>query len=443
MNCPELFDNGIVHCEGGFSGNVNGNGKGHSSFSILMNLADLYCNMMCEYCCAKPYTPNSNVDIYKNYTKDYPKMIDKIKASPLFVKDDTMPHFDIWGGEPLLNTQAVQELVDVLRKEWPECTLTISTNGLLLGAKHIVDWILENKISIQLSHDGLGQWIRSQEVDPLEKPLILEGLKRIADAGLFAAVNCTLSYYNSSWYKNIDYFIQHLKYNTKDPIRVGYIKLNHIYNSDYDIKAINEKGRWQDGFREDLVGKPIGNLALRGRVLDDYLQEFFSLAMFFRSNPNTHSPMELFRSYIMEQSKRWGTVDETKQSAGACRAYQSYAHNIEGNFKVPYTFVINTSGEYSECNLCTTVDDPGSPMTEECKTCRYKDQRECHGCGSMKRPEHCEYLYKFCQTLEKIYLVDRMRNNNNGNNIRLKQAGHRVCHSPSSQGHVENGNTNK
>ena len=166
-------------------------------------------------------------------------MIAKIKSSPLYVEGDTMPHFDLWGGEPLFNTQAVQELVDVLRKEWPECTITISTNGLLLGAKHIVDWILENKISIQLSHDGLGQWIRSQEVDPLEKPLILEGLKRIADAGMFAAVNCTLSYYNSSWYKNIDYFIQHLKYNTKDPIKVGYIKLNHIYNSDYDIKAVN------------------------------------------------------------------------------------------------------------------------------------------------------------------------------------------------------------
>jgi uncharacterized Fe-S cluster-containing radical SAM superfamily protein len=412
MNCPEMFDNGIIHCEGGFSGNVNG--KGHSSFSILMDIDSEYCNMMCSYCCCHP--SEKKVDLYSRYTKDYPKMIAKIKESPLFVKGDTMPHFDLWGGEPLFNTQAVQELVDVLRKEWPECTITISTNGLLLGAKHIVDWILENKISIQLSHDGLGQWIRSQEVDPLEKPLILEGLKRIADAGLFAAVNCTLSYYNSSWYKNIDYFIQHLKYNTKDPIKVGYIKLNHIYNSDYDIKAVNTKGRWQDGFREDLVGKPIGNLALRGRVLDDYLQEFFSLAMFFRSNPNTHSPMELFRSYIMEQSKRWGTVDETKQSAGACRAYQSYVHNIDGNYKSPHTFVITTSGEYSECNLCTSVDDPGSPMTEECSTCRYKDQRECHGCGSMHRPSKCEYLYKFCQTLEKIHLVDIMRNNNNGSN---------------------------
>ena len=399
MDCVNIFDDGNIHCEGRFS---NSNGENHSSFSILMNVQEEWCNACCDYCCCHPLPKGSSIDLYSTFKKDWPKMIEKIKSCPLYKGPDNI-HFDIWGGEPLFNFNALKETVATLRKEWPKCALTISTNGLLIGTKHIVDYLLDNNIEIQLSHDGWGQWIRTKEFDPLEDEKCIEGFKRISDAKLFSAVNCTLSYYNYSWYKNIDYFISHLKKNNINP---GYIKLNHIYNSTYDIEAINTKGHWQDGYDEKLKGTKIGDVALRGRILDDYLQEFFTLALFFRRNSNTHSPLEWFRSYIMEQSQRYGTIDETKMPAGSCRAFQSWKHNIEGNYKQDWTFVINTSGEYSECNLCNKVDDPGSPMTEECKSCKYKDQKECHGCGSMKRPEKCEYLYKWCQTLEKLYLID-------------------------------------
>lgn len=411
IKCSGGFTSNGFTCEKNFVGEIP-NRKGTSSFSILMAIKDEYCNMCCSYCCCHPAPLGVSGD--NEYKADYDKMIAKIKECPLYKEGNNL-HFDVWGGEPLYNLKALKEVVSVLRKEWPDCGITISSNGLLLGSKPIVDWILENKISVQLSHDGHGQWIRSGEVDPLEDEKILEGLKRIGDVGLFTAVNCTLSYYNYSFFKNIDYFIGHLK-----NIKCGYIKLNHIYNSDYNIEAINKKGRWQNGIDESLIGKPIGNLALRGRVLDDYMQEFFQLAMFFRDNPQTNSPFELFRSYIMEQSKRYGFVDESKGGNGSCRSFQSWKHNIEGNWKQDWTFVINTLGEYCECNLCETVEDPGSPLTAECEKCKYKNQKECHGCGSLKRPEKCEFLYKWCQTLEKLYLVDKWRNKSNGNNKQLK-----------------------
>lgn len=405
MYCEKLFDNGKIHCERGY-GSKSKSVKS-SSFSVLMNLKELYCNCQCSYCCAKPYKPESGINLHDDFKANYPAMIKKIRSSPLFKGDENPIHFDLWGGEPLLNTQALKETVTALRTEWPHCSLGISSNGLLLGAPHIIDYLIENRIGVQLSHDGWGQWIRSK-VDPLDNENILKGLKRLSDAKLFSAVNCTLSYYNSSWYKNIDYWLTHL---INKGIRPTYIKLNHIYNSDYNIEAINEEGRWQDGVDESLKCTPIGNMALRGRILDDYLQEFFTLAMFFRRTPEgTAGDMELFRSYIMEQSKRYGEVlhndKQELSSSGACRSYQSWKHNVEGNFKQDYTFVITTTGEYAECNLCNDVSAPGGPMTEECSNCKYRWQRECRGCGSMKKPEKCEYAYKWCQTLEKLHIVD-------------------------------------
>lgn len=399
MTCKEVFDDGKVHCEGFYSDGK----RGYSSFSILMHLEHEFCNACCSYCCCHPL--DTGFDIYKDgYKSDYPKMIEKIKSTTQIYKEGNQMHFDLWGGEPLYNLTALKELVTVLRKEWPDCSLTVSTNGLLIGSKSIVDWIIENHIDIQLSHDGWGQWIRTKEFDPLENENCLEGFKRISDAGLFSAINCTLSYYNYSWFKNIRYFNEHLK-----GIKCGYIKLNHIYNSDYDIDKINENGHWQDGYKESLKGTKIGNVALRGKELDEYLQEFYLLALAYRQGVKDDpvlGDLRPYENYIMEQSKRFNDVDENKGSSGSCRAYQSYVHNVDGNYKQNWTFVINTIGDYCECNLCEEVDNPGAPMEDYCKDCKYKNKTECHPCGSMKRPKECEFLFKWLSTLEKIKAVD-------------------------------------
>lgn len=393
----------MVHCEGKYN---DGKGNQTPSYSILMHLEHEYCNACCDYCCCHPIEPGSNIDVYDKYKADYPKMINKIKECPLYKPFNGKDiHFDLWGGEPLYNLKALKELINVLRKEWPECSLTISTNGLLLGSMSVVDYLIDNKISVQLSHDGWGQWIRTKEVDPLDNEVIIKGIKRINDAGLFAAINCTLTKYNYSWLKNISYFTDKMVRHNLD--KIGYIKLNHIYNSDYNIDRINALGHWQDGFKEELKGTKIGDVGIRGKIADEYFSEFFSLAMFYRDPSTPKDPyISKFKNYIMEQSKRWGEVDETKQSSGACRAYQSWKYDIKDNYKRDWTFVINTLGEYCECNLCEKVDNPGSPMAEYCKDCKYKNQSECHSCGSMFRPKECDFLYKWCQTLEKIHKVD-------------------------------------
>ncbi len=421
MHCKENFNDGSVKCKENFTCNYGSKSQAFSSFSILMDMNSCYCNMCCSYCCCSKgdgLEPGKGEEInYSTFKLNKEKLISKIKSSPLY-KEGGSIHFDVWCGEIFYNLKAFKETLKVLRDEWSNCSITVSTNGILMSSESLVDFIIDNRISIQLSHDGLGQWIRSGEFDPLKDEKCLKGLKRINDAGLFAAINCTLSYYNYSWFKNIRYFNKVIDDNNLN--RIGQIKLNHIYESEYNIKKLNSKGHWQDGFKGELVNTPIGDLTLRGRVLDDYLQEFFQLACLYRDPSfKIDYKMSLYKGYVMEQSKRFRELKHDEngeiESSGACRAYQSYVHNVEGNVKRDYTFVITTSGEYGECNLSKTVEAPGNPQPDYCKDCKYRWQSECHPCGSMKMSNDCEYLYKWCQTLEKIHCMDALLNNSIGN----------------------------
>ena len=420
IKCKSGFRSGDFQCPENFEGELPAKSyASYASFSILMHLKHNYCNSggpsgekCCAYCCCQPLKPEDHFDIYQDgYEANYPKMIAKIKSCPISI-NKTHFHFDLWGGEPFFNFKALKELTSVLRKEWSDCSLTVSTNGLLLGSESIIDWIIDNKVSIQLSHDGLGQWIRTGKVDPLENANCLRGLKRINDAGLFTAINCTLTKYNYSWFKNIKYFNEKLKAAGIDKLRS--IKLNHIYDSDYDIKALNVDGKWQDGFREDLINQPIGNLAIEDEIADEYFNEFFTLACYYRDKSIKKDYwMNLYKDYILEQSKRWRELkhsgDVELESSGICRAYQSYKYNLENNFKSDYTFVVTTLGEYSECNLTESVERPGNPEREECKSCKYRWQAECRQCGSMATPVKCNNRKKWLQTLEKIHNMDTLK----------------------------------
>lgn len=193
-----------------------------------MHLEHEYCNMCCKYCLCHPKP--SNEDLYNYYKSDYSKMISLIKETDKKrgINENITHHFELWGGEPLFNFKAVSELTEVLRKEWPNCKLSISTNGLLLKEDYICDFLIKNKFSVQLSHDGLGQNIRGK--DPLEDERILDNCKALIMAGVLHTINTTLSSQNLSWEDNIDYWW------SKFDCSNLYIKLNKPYDSDYDFE---------------------------------------------------------------------------------------------------------------------------------------------------------------------------------------------------------------
>ena len=52
-------------------------------------------------------------------------------------------------------------------KEFSQVVLHTSGNGLELQSNDLVEYLIDNNIHYQLSHDGLGQWMRTGEIDPL------------------------------------------------------------------------------------------------------------------------------------------------------------------------------------------------------------------------------------------------------------------------------------
>ena len=89
---------------------------------------------------------------------------------------------EYWGGEPFVYWKTLKPLVEVLRQRYPSDTtdMLITTNGSLLTYE-INEWLDKMDISVALSHDGPGQWVRGPDPldDPEQKKIILDLYKRL------------------------------------------------------------------------------------------------------------------------------------------------------------------------------------------------------------------------------------------------------------------------
>lgn len=349
--------------------------------------------------------------------------------------DKRFCHVDLWGADPVTNHLITIETVDHLR-EWADrnqikLSISSSTNGLPLQRDDICEYYTKNDIKIQLSHDGIGQWIRTRDFDPMD----ISSIPTLFRSGILNAVNCTTSFYNNDMMKNHIYWLSRLvnifpevfnpavtaSREISDIYRRLYIKINHIYDSDYDLKAINTDGRYSDMTFDELKGKQLGDMAFRNEVndyrdpilrelishnLDDYLNSHRHLATLCLDPSINNDPKYLpFKSYILEQISRFRYI-QPGQKTGACRSFQLWKHQIgDPREWSDQTFVIDSTGRYSECNLLdadTEVMSPGGLYVEECETCRWKNQSECNQCGSEKRREHCEYRWRWAQYLQEM-----------------------------------------
>ena len=326
-------------------------------------------------------------------------------------------HIDIWGAEPLYHVDAFKETCDFLKdyfKDW-DLGLHTSSNGLSFISDDITNYVIENNIHVQLSHDGLGQWIRTGDFDPC-KPgsKNYDNLKKLFQLGIIDWVNCTLSAYNTSFFGNIEYW-NRVRQDMEIWNKPLYIKLNHIYDSTYDIKAINKHGYKNGKVDPELIGKPLGDLALHGRDLWDYMTEFVALYYMLKQPYYSKGPYyQPYVGYILEQGTRFDMMPDHDTKTGACRAFQRWRHKI-GDPKGwdDQTFVIDSLGEYSECNLIDSTFDtlnPGGVQKEHCKGCKFEFTKECNPCGSEPFADECEYLYAWNNILPMISVIDRKTN---------------------------------
>lgn len=381
-------------------------------YSITMNNVNR-CSGGCAYCIAASnmdYTLGTsliNEDAiissckhidelnYNNWNYDFTKLAELLDNDPRRLKDKSFT-FDIWGADPVTNFQCLRDIVEFLedyKKDDETFSISASTNGLPLLRKEIVEFIRKHHLSIQLSHDGLGQYVRTKNIDPLDFPIVRELIRE----GTISAINCTLTAYNYSLFKNIDYFNGKLKEifpevwsktemaseELSKIYRKLYIKLNHIMDGEYEDNPALEKAT---GYK-----KPI----LTGRDLDNYLEEWDIYFEKYRNHKVNVLELMPYNRYLQNELKRGSNISDER--CNICRKYQIGA--------IKYSEHVDTTGRYCDCNLQdadSPVPNRENKLPDYCKDCRFKLSGECNMCGAVpKRSDKCEFFYRWNQFLRK------------------------------------------
>lgn len=375
-------------------------------YSITIKGID-QCSGSCTYCCA------ASTDMYKlginhkaiveecerlnKFTYEeaqfnFPALEEKL----LYDIDNTgYFSFDIWGGDPLTSFDATMEVVYFLesfcKEHKKKYHITTSTNGLPLLNKAIIDECKKHKITIQLSHDGLGQSYRTGKVNPLEFDTVKQAIRE----GVITCINCTLTQMNNKPLANIEYFNNTLKeifpeiYSDSEIASEEIsniwsrfqIKLNHIYDGQYD------------GY----------DPTLRGRELDDYIHEWAILFNILHTPIIDNLYYHPYSNYIKSQSTRGTDINNKKMNP--CRKFQIGLTDISEH--------LNSIGEYTDCNLVDKVNNRENIKPEYCKGCKYENSGECNMCGMMfKKESGCEYFYRWNQLLEEVRHRDNLMRRN-------------------------------
>jgi uncharacterized protein len=119
--------------------------------ALCLNVAHV-CNMKCQYCFASQGDFGLKPGLMS-------LQIGQKALDFLIAKSGPVKHLEIdfFGGEPLLNVSMLKELVRYARQREAECgkifNFTLTTNALLID-EDIINFVLENQISVILSLDG-------------------------------------------------------------------------------------------------------------------------------------------------------------------------------------------------------------------------------------------------------------------------------------------------
>lgn len=167
--------------------------KKQKNIGFLRIQVGLNCNFKCSFC-------TQSTGKFENIPVSDSKKLEAFwkKFDDSGIKVSEKANIELWGGEPLVYWKTLLLLIPELRKRFPENNLSFFTNGTLL-TKEKVDWLIENRVSISISHDALGYFLRGE--DPLKNPKILETWLYAQDAyekaGLTFRINCVLTQYNA------------------------------------------------------------------------------------------------------------------------------------------------------------------------------------------------------------------------------------------------------
>ena len=420
MNEISLTTNGTVSCSGNCTAYCIAASTAHYHMGVDHNKIEQDCRRVDDL-------------NYKEANFDFNALEKTLDNFP-FKKDGNI-HVCLWGADPITAFQCLQEEVEFLewwaQKNNRKVSISSSTNGYPLLRNDVCEYLKQHNVLTQLSYDGIGQWMRTGEIDPLE----FDNVKMLMKEGILNCINLTLNQYNYSIAKNIYFMNDKLKSIFPDIydkskmaseeesklFKTLYIKMNHIYDGEYNSPVLNKEGRWQDTIIEELKNTPIGDLSFHNgtnkwdkHVLDDYIAEWLELLYQYCDNGLRNVFFMPYRKYIIDQFKRGRNLKNKWGAEGnPCRQWQIGA--------IDYSYHIDTMGKFSDCNLIdgdTSVKNRSNDREKycnECKDCKYTNSAECNMCGAMIPRAECEYYYRWNQFLD---LSRKVMERNFGNNYK-------------------------
>lgn len=316
-------------------------------FSIVMYGAR-QCNGICAYCCSRA---SNNINKEKdNIIIDEGALVTAIRKHPRRID-----RFQLWGTEPLLHLKEFKQLVDILHKHCPDKQIQSSTNGTLLCDKDIADYLIENNIRMQFSHDGPAQHLRT----PFD-PATNENVIRLAKKRLLF-INTVTHEFNKDVKAIIDYWDN--------------------WKETYDIPDINIR------ISIPMMGD---NGIFEIKDLDDYFAQLDK----YWNHP--------YLWHIRLKAEKYNI----KAGMTGCKAF---ARGLR-----KYSNQIDTLGRYTKCNLLDSSQEPSNPKgttMAQCYKCKYRSSDVCNTCVSLPHNYNCNYLYRLNEFLEAKHKLIEQENN--------------------------------
>ena len=162
------------------------------------------CNYKCSFCLQGNSKMSSPV-VLENGIQRFFEMLDRQ------VEIDPRAKIELWGGEPLVYWKSLRILIPELRRRYPESKMFTISNGTLL-TKEIVNFLIDNRVDLTLSHDAQAYFLRGP--DPLDdedmRNLWVWTDRKYREVNLNFGINTVISQYNSDLYAIQEFFANKL-----------------------------------------------------------------------------------------------------------------------------------------------------------------------------------------------------------------------------------------
>ncbi len=370
---------------------------------------------------------------------DYDALEQAIVNYPGF-EDSNRIGFSVWGGDPLTSFDQYVELyefcTDICKRHNKQASFGGSTNGLAFMVPEWRDWFVNhsNNIHMQLSHDGVGNWMRTKvDTIKLAEPLM--------ETSMINWISCVMNFYNPSPFQNIEFFEEYIPQKYYKNIQARLYTVRDAY---YDATALNTDGWFMNKQYDQLKNTKIGDMVIRNdqelsdkygifnmaHAADIYFDE---IEQIYKDIDN--SRYDPYRNVLIQRlaynRRKAVNGDILHMNRPWCAQYHT---GLRDNSNC-----IDTLGKYTPCHLYDSdiaIPNPKLEKPARCNDCPYKNNWECNVCGSFYlNPNYCQWSYRFNQQMQRLikqsrWLNDWIKayNNNRGN---LNHIDRRLVHATS------------